>query len=73
MVITISVHHRIIKLHELWAEFRKGKDLNNTPVHKIVSNIGAMSASALPFFHALTGCDTTSSIFGKNKKIFYDA
>ena len=27
-----------------------------------------MSARALPFFHALSGCDTTSSIFGKSKK-----
>ena len=73
MVITISVYYRILKLQELWVEFRKGKDLNNIPVHRIVSNLGAMSTSALPFFHALTGCDTTSSIFGKNKKIFCDA
>ena len=32
-----------------------------------------MSASAPPFFYALSGYDTTSSIFGKSKKIFYDA
>ena len=67
MVITISVYHRIFKLYELWVEFSKGKDLNNA-IHRIVSNLGAMSGSAIPFFHALTGCDTTSSIFGKNKK-----
>ena len=73
MVITISVCHRILKLHELWVEFGKGKDLKYIPVHRIVSNLGAMSGSAIPFFHALTGFDTTSSIFGKNKKIFYDA
>ena len=72
VVITISVYHRIFKLHELWVEFSKGKDLN-IAIHRIVSNLGAMSASAIPFFHALTGCDTTSSIFGKNKKVFYDA
>ena len=72
MVITISVYHRILKLHELWVEFGKGKDLKYIPVHRIVSNLGAMSGSAIPF-HALTGCDTTSSIFGKNKKAFYDA
>ena len=73
MVITKSVYHRILKLHELWVEFSKGKDLDNIPIHRIVSNLGAMSASAPPFFHALTGCDTTSSMFGKNKKVFYDA
>ena len=64
MVITISICHRILKLHELWLEFSKGKDLNNIPIHRIVSNLGAMSTSVLPFFHALTGCDTTSSMFG---------
>ena len=64
MVITISVYHQTFKLYELWVEFTKGKDLNNIAIHRIVSNLGAMLGSALPFFHALTGCDTTSSIFG---------
>ena len=32
------------------------------------SNYGVMSAGALPFFHALSGCDTTSSIIGKPKR-----
>ena len=27
-----------------------------------------ISASALPFFYALSGCDATLSIFGKSKK-----
>ena len=68
MVITISVYHRILKFHELWVEFGKGKDLKYIPVHRIVSNFGVMSASALPSFHALTGCDTTLSIFCKKQK-----
>ena len=54
-------------------EFWKGKDLKIIALQRIVSNFGVMSASALPFFHALSGYDTTSSIFGKCKKIFYDA
>ena len=36
------------------------------------SNHGVMSANALPLFHGLSGCDTTSSIFAKSKKTFYD-
>ena len=36
------------------------------------SNYGVMSASSLPLFHALSGYDTTSSIFGKSKKTFHD-
>ena len=60
-------------MHELWVEFGKEKDLKYIVVHRIESNLGVMSASALPFFHALSGCDTTSSIFVKSKATFYDA
>ena len=73
LVIAISVYHRIPNLHELWAKFGKGKNLKYIPVHRIASNLGVMSASALSLFHALSGYDTTSSIFGKSKKTFYDA
>ena len=46
-------------LHELWVEFGKEKNL--------------IYIAVLSFFHTLSGCDTTSSIFGKSKKTFYDA
>ena len=39
------------------------------PVHYIVRELGPSKALALPAFHALTGCDTTSAFFGKAKKI----
>ena len=56
-------------------EFRKEKDLKYITVHRIASNLGVMSASALLFssFYALSGCDTASSIFGKSKKACYGA
>ena len=50
----------------------KEKDLKYIAVNRIASNLAVMSANAIPFFHALSGRDTTSSIFGKNKKT-YDA
>ena len=34
----------------------------------VVAQLGPAKSSALPAFHALTGCDTTSSFFGKGKK-----
>jgi len=37
------------------------------PVHAIIS-LERSKAKALPAFHALTGCDVTSSFFGKGKK-----
>ena len=38
------------------------------PVHDIVKTLGPSRSKALPAFHALTGCDTTSAFFGKGKK-----
>ena len=38
------------------------------PVHDIVDTLGPSRAKALPAFHALTGCNTTSASFGKGKK-----
>ena len=38
------------------------------PVHVVAAQLGPSKAPALPAFHALTGCDTTSAFFGKGKK-----
>ena len=38
------------------------------PIHTMVDALGPSKALALPAFHALTGCDTTSAFFGKGKK-----
>jgi len=53
---------------ELW--FRTGvKDrLRYIPVHTICQRLGRKMCQALPAFHALTGCDTNSSIVGVSKK-----
>ena len=45
--------------------------LKHIAVYRLASNLGIRSASALPFFDALSCYDTTSSMFGKNKKTFY--
>ena len=37
-------------------------------MHTIAAHLGPAKTSALHAFHALTGCDTTSSFFGKMKK-----
>lgn len=38
------------------------------PAHAISQSLGPSKAMALPAFHALTGCDTTSAFFGKGKR-----
>ena len=39
---------------------------------KLSRNIGKSNCIALPFFHSFTGCDTSSSFFGKGKFKFWE-
>lgn len=43
------------------------------PIHTLANKIGPVMSSATLSIHALTGCDTTSSIFGIGKKKAYAA
>lgn len=54
-------------LDKLWIEFGRGKDRRWIPIHEIAAAMGP-KASALPFFHAFSGCDTVSAFHGKGKK-----
>ena len=38
------------------------------PIHDICSQLGPSLSLALPLFHAITGCDTTSHFVGCGKK-----
>ena len=57
---------------ELW--FRTGtKDkLRYLPLHTIANNLGPSMCAALPGFHSLTGCDSTSALSGIGKKKGFD-
>ena len=68
-VLALSVcHFTSIGSQELW--FRTGvKDkLRFIPVHAISQVLGERMCKALPAFHALTGCDSTSALSGIGKK-----
>ena len=56
----------------MWIAFGVGKNYRNIPVHIIASRVGPEKASALPFFHAFTGCDTTSAFAGRGEKTAWD-
>ena len=45
---------------ELWVAFGTGKDFRLIAAHEIAESLGPMRCYALPMFHSLTGCDTTS-------------
>ena len=62
-----------LQISELWIEFGIGKHYRFIPAHLVALSMGPEKASALPFFHALTGCDTTSAFCGIGKKTAWDA
>lgn len=71
VIIGIAVFFKL-QVEELWIEFGAGKSLKFIPIHEVARSLGPDKAYALPFFHAFSGCDTTSSMSGKGKKAFFD-
>ena len=56
------------QIEELWISFGMRQRYRFIPNHNIVRKLGPSKALALPSFHALSGCNTTSAFFGKGKK-----
>lgn len=71
VVLAIANFHAL-GLDELWVAFGVKKHYRVIPVHDIATNLGEEMARALPFFHAVSGCDTTSSFSGIGKKTAWD-
>ena len=57
-----------LNIAELWIAFGTGKTFRFIAAHTIAEKLGPDCSSALPMFHAFTGCDTVSSFAGKGKK-----
>ena len=53
---------------ELWINFGVGKYVRVIAAHNIASSLGVDKSRALPVFHAITGCDTTSCFSHRGKK-----
>ena len=60
-------------LSELWVGLGSGKKYRDIPIHTIYSDLGSSKSLALPFFHSLTGCDTSSQFLGCGKKTAWAA
>lgn len=52
---------------DLWVAFGMGRNFKFISINAIYSRLGEARSRSLPVFHALSGCDTTSSFFGKSK------
>ena len=51
----------------IWIEFGTSRNLRLLPIHEIHKSLGPARCRGLPFFHALTGCDTTTAFVGYGK------
>ena len=72
VVLTIS-HFHDMSLSELWVGLGSGKTFREIPIHVITEQLGTQRCQAPPLFHAYTGCDMTSSMFGIGKKTAWTA
>ena len=73
-VVVLTIHYfHTFGLSELWVGFGCGKYYRDIPVHAICSSLGPTKSQALPLFHSLTGCDTTSQFLGCGKKTAWAA
>ena len=68
VAVLCAAHFNNMGCDELW--FRTGNKykLRYIPMHRVALNLGARICDALLPFHALTGCDSNSSLSGVGKK-----
>ena len=60
VVLAVAYFQDLENIGNLWIAFGTGKDFRYIPVHELARSIGPDTANGLPFFHALSDCDTTS-------------
>lgn len=58
---------------DLWVGFGTGRNFSFISINVIYAGLGDARSTSLPVFHALTGCDTTSTFYGKSKKSAWHA
>ena len=72
VVLTINIFHEV-GLSELWVGFGTGKSYKCIPIHYISQLLGPQRCKVLSLFHAITGCDVVSAMFGIGKKTAWNA
>ena len=70
VVILLGTLHHFLAAQpsaKIRVEFGMGKNYREFDINNLSDNLGMDKSHALPVFHALTGCDTTSALKGKGK------
>ncbi|CAC5397473.1 unnamed protein product [Mytilus coruscus] len=76
-VIVLCVHYYKHMTHtsELWLQMGNISSVKDgrrfLPIHQLCACLSPTICKLLPAVHALTGCDTTSSLFGVGKQTVY--
>ena len=71
VVILIGKFHHLLTLSQdvnIWVAFGTGKNFTYYNVNAIYEDLGTEKSLAFLVFHSFTGCDTTSTFFGRGKK-----
>ena len=68
VIVLYCSHFSSLGCEELWFQTGVRDKSRYIPVHSVSQAIGSSLCSSLPGFHALTGCDSTSSFYGIGKK-----
>ena len=76
IVIIVGKFYDLLQQHpaaDIWLAFGTGTKFRHIHVNTMCNVLGIEKSIALPVFHSFTGCDTTSTFFGKGKKSAWDA
>lgn len=57
---------------KIWIAFGNSTNFRYISAHDIAHQLGSPRSAALPFLHAVTGCDTVSCLHGIGKKTAWD-
>jgi hypothetical protein len=73
-IVVLAIHHfSELQISKLWIGFGVGKQYKVIRVHDVVQELGPDRCQSLPFLHAFSGCDVTSSLKGVGKKTVWTA
>ena len=76
VIVIVGKFHYLRDQHpaaDVWIAFGTGRNFRYLHINAICNALGREKAIALPIFHSVTGCDTTSTFLGKGKKSAWDA
>ena len=62
----------VLEGSEIWLAFGHAKNFRYIAAHSIATVLGDDKCKALPFMHAVSGCDTVSSFCDIGKKTVWD-